>query len=909
MRKRFGPTDGPPSRRQRQMLSRALAQGTLSQPEPSEEELDVGRVEFSDEELMPSTSHMPSESVLEFRASEIPSAARATKVSDLGYVCPAGQMRTQLSNELAGSSITAEISIPQADFHDSLFAMEISSTNEDFSVCEIERDFSQVNYDNLSKEHQVLVTQAEDDVIFTTCLEDEPSDCNEPVPISDQPLYENATITQKEALYSVLSLVQSVNLSGADVDKLLQLIDLLIPQPNTFVKTSHLFFRHLGKSDFLFELIHYCSVCWKIRESMTDLCDFCVSRPNRKVDYFVSLPLEPQIRKLLSRPGVLESLQYKAKRPRNNSNYEDVYDGSVYKSAERSFRFGNVTISLMWYTDGLSLYECSAYSLWPFFFVVNELPPQERFKRENIIMAGLWGCQDKPHPNFFLQKTCSELSKLKDGITVTTEDIANPITVDVVVVCGTCDAPAKADFLNIKSHSGYFSCSRCLIKGEKSEETSNVMVFPHDSVLVLRTEANYQTHLNDAMNNDKREASYGVKGPTIISHMVTTPVIFSTAIDAMHCVYLGILRQILILLFNSKYSKELFSMYAQLDLVNERIAQIQIPHFVQRTLLPVDKLPFWKASLCRNFFFYILLALFKGIMKPEQYRNLKDLIIGVSLLNSVSVSENDLALASEYLDRFSKNFQKLYGKRHMSSNLHSLRHLSEATRQLGPLWVTSCFPFEDLNGKLANLAHGTRHAGLQISKNLSIFSELNCRISELKDGPAKNFCESMTQKSKRLNLCAIKDKPMFVIGTRDELITSKEILDNRLNVVYEKNFSRYFTFSRLYFQQMVYVSSSYHKGSRVSSYVKYGDVGSASYGEIMTFVEVFTPYKSNPDVLALVRQLEVTPFHENLRHMLKVVRYSEPKLMLADELKCVCFKVVVNEDTYISIPLNPHELE
>ncbi len=56
-------------------------------------------------------------------------------VSDLGSVCPAGQMRTQLSNELAESSITAEISIPQADFHDSLVAMEISSTNEGKLFC------------------------------------------------------------------------------------------------------------------------------------------------------------------------------------------------------------------------------------------------------------------------------------------------------------------------------------------------------------------------------------------------------------------------------------------------------------------------------------------------------------------------------------------------------------------------------------------------------------------------------------------------------------------------------------------------------------------------------------------------------------------------------------------------------
>ncbi|KAK0156882.1 hypothetical protein PV328_012166, partial [Microctonus aethiopoides] len=33
---------------------------------------------------------------------------------------------------------------------------------------------------------------------------------------------------------------------------------------------------------------------------------------------------------------------------------------------------------------------------------------------------------------------------------------------------------------------------------------------------------------------------------------------------------------------------------------------------------------------------------------------------------------------------------------------------------LGPLWTTSCFPFEDLLGKMVDYVHGTRYVGLQI---------------------------------------------------------------------------------------------------------------------------------------------------------------------------------------------------
>ena len=40
--------------------------------------------------------------------------------------------------------------------------------------------------------------------------------------------------------------------------------------------------------------------------------------------------------------------------------------------------------------------------MWPFVFVANELPPEERFKPENLILGGLWGDVNKPHPNVFL---------------------------------------------------------------------------------------------------------------------------------------------------------------------------------------------------------------------------------------------------------------------------------------------------------------------------------------------------------------------------------------------------------------------------------------------------------------------------------------------------------------------------
>lgn len=54
------------------------------------------------------------------------------------------------------------------------------------------------------------------------------------------------------------------------------------------------------------------------------------------------------------------------------------------------------------------------------------------------------------------------------------------------------------------------------------------------------------------------------------------------------------------------------------------------------------------------------------------------------------------------------------GKQFMTSKVHQLLHFAKSVRSLGPLWAHSCFPFEDMNGKLKRMFHGTRTPHLQV---------------------------------------------------------------------------------------------------------------------------------------------------------------------------------------------------
>ena len=56
----------------------------------------------------------------------------------------------------------------------------------------------------------------------------------------------------------------------------------------------------------------------------------------------------------------------------------------------------------------------------------------------------------------------------------------------------------------------------------------------------------------------------------------------------------------------------------------------------------------------------------------------------------------------------------IIGERHMLMNVHSLLHLPEVAEDFGPLWAHSCFPYENANGELLKLLHGSQCVEKQV---------------------------------------------------------------------------------------------------------------------------------------------------------------------------------------------------
>lgn len=562
---------------------------------------------------------------------------------------------------------------------------------------------------------------------------DEPSSdeqCN-----ASDPIYAGAPISVLESIIAILCFVQSEHISGVGLGRLLSLIALHIPKLNNFFKSTKRFFRLLEDKEDNFQVYYFCNLCLKKLESSSSLCDICTDK-KRTVSYLIHFPLERQVRKLCSRPSFFKDVNYKDTRvKKNDQNIEDVLDGQAHKNAEMEPEVGTTDLTMSWNADGLQVFNSSSFSIWPFYLSINNLPPKKRFYSENMLMGGIWCGMSKPYPNIFLQPIFEDLTVLQNGIRIT-----DSLTVRVKLICGTCDAPARAYFLNMKLHSGFFSCHLCLTRGEYSADIGKLTVFPFEENPQPRTLEQYKQNVTFAVENRVIETKNnpllndvrccGIKGPTLLSYMVED-LFPNTAIDSMHCIYLGVMRQMLVLMF------DVVSAYKHLKVVNDRMLKIAAPHFLDRAPETIDKLVHWKASMLRAFLFYFSVCVLSDVLKPEYFEHFLLFVKGVSLLNSSSISPDDTTLADLLLKQFVQQFQTLYGKRHMSHNLHMLMHLSECVRRLGPLWAISCFFYEDMNGRIAQLIHGTRYAGIQVCTNLSIISRLPEMVQNLKNGLVK----------------------------------------------------------------------------------------------------------------------------------------------------------------------------
>lgn len=750
----------------------------------------------------------------------------------------------------------------------------------------------------------------------------------------DDPLYNGARITFRESLLAILTFILTHKLTGLAVSDLLSLIEMHCGPDNLCLRSNYMFkkyFRMIGKN--LIMCCYYCSNCQVPLQRQDSICRECAGQHD--VAYFIQFPISDQLKSLFAKPGFYEALQFRFNRiKKNEANLEDVYDASIYQECMQTGFLANPNnISFFAYFDGMALFKKSVFSIWPLYLTINELKYSQRTKKENVVLAGIWFGKTKPNPNLFLQPISDSLSNLEnDGTDVSLHNGQN-INVKAKLIGAVGDMPAKAIFMRLKHYNGAFSCFYCMAEGGRfdleNRYHNTLQVFPYSRNLELRNCNNMIEFARQAViarRADPKASVYGVKGPSLLLNMLPNKV-FCMGADIMHGVFLGVQKTLLNLWFDPQYSNQPFSISGMTAIVDRRLKSIRPPASFYKLPKTIKKeLAHMKASDFKIFFFYYSLPVLLGILPDNYWFHHSKIVTAIALLSKDSVSMFDLDQAEELIHAYVSEFEELYHLRYLTLTFHQLLHFPLVTRNLGPMWVYSCFFYESLNGQFAQLVHGSRYVALQIASTCSILLNLPVMISSMNPGRAKELCLKFQGSLKNYaKVTEIINNSAGVVGKLRAYpvpMAIRRLVQDTFNIVG----GRFWYFPRLKINNIVYSSESYQRAQKTLSCFACLHHEEIPY---LCKIKSFLKWSSCQDIcpvpcenncpkmyICIVRIYDRVPWkiHEapqniSLFYLDQVESLHQTRAFLITSINAPCLCMSVGGRLYLSLPVNNLEVE
>jgi len=250
-----------------------------------------------------------------------------------------------------------------------------------------------------------------------------------------------------------------------------------------------------------------------------------------------------------------------------------------------------------------------------------------------------------------------------------------------------CDAPAKAFVLCTKSRTGFSSCSKCIIEGNRYN--NRICFPPSENIDVpLRTDAEFRSNVYGDYHNNA----------TILQEIPHFDLIQNVPLDYMHLVCLGVVKKLIGLWIEfGPRPTRLRPRYVRN--ISDMLKNIQktTPIDFGRKPRAMSEYRQWKATEFRTFLLYTGPVVLQHYLKKNIYEHFLSLHIAMSILISPIMSKisSYVDYAEALLKHFVSTFECLYGKCFISHNIHNLVHLCNDVKKYGPLDSFSAFRFDN----------------------------------------------------------------------------------------------------------------------------------------------------------------------------------------------------------------------
>ncbi|XP_060607195.1 uncharacterized protein LOC132759444 [Ruditapes philippinarum] len=422
--------------------------------------------------------------------------------------------------------------------------------------------------------------------------------------------------------------------------------------------------------------------------------------------------LEGLLRKLLYVPGILEDIMKTLKDIKQSMTCDtisDIYSGEIYKKQFVNENTRDIQLTCILNTDGVNLYKSSKVELWPVYLAINELHASHRFSRENILLIALWQGKGKPPFKIYFEQIIEEINTLTEkGLQMDCGEENWNVYMNVIGI--TLDLPAKAGVLNMTQFNGLEACITCEEPGLVVRQgRGHSRCYPYRPTSSRFPERSVEGVLESMESATVRNRQKGFKGMSGIARLLKFELVYGIVPDYMHCVLLGIVKTILSKWFSPTQSGNDYFVGKHLKQINERLLQIQPPHYIERLPRDIEKhYANYKATELQAFLLFYALPCLTGIQKENFLQHLALLSEAIFILLGDSLTQNCLERSELLLGQFYSQFSELYGEGSCGLNVHNAcAHLPMYVRKLGPVWAWSCFGFEDANANILQSVHGT----------------------------------------------------------------------------------------------------------------------------------------------------------------------------------------------------------
>lgn len=329
--------------------------------------------------------------------------------------------------------------------------------------------------------------------------------------------------------------------------------------------------------------------------------------------------------------------------------------------------------------DGIPLMNASSrYAATPILVQVLECP-------KKIFCAAIYCTNEMNAPHLppierFLAHFLQDVKLLQESLLIE--------GLEVLLGPFVCDAPMRAAFKGIVSHTGYYSCERCCQKGQYHDRT---VVYPS-----LNNELRSDMSFRQRLHKKHHKSLVPTPLETMKCNMVTDFIL-----DYMHCCLLGTMKRLLTRLRSTKsYQKKVhMSATARRKFDNKlHLCSQYLPDEFNRKLEGgISRLGQWKATEFRCFLLYcgIFVLSSTSVVEKNIYKNFLCFSIALKML---LCDGQDIATIDGLMTKFIEGSKAIYGKGFTTYNVHSMTHLSQDYLKWGKLDNVSCFPFETYLG-------------------------------------------------------------------------------------------------------------------------------------------------------------------------------------------------------------------